>query len=140
IRHVTTVGDSPFLQLAFSHGKPQLGQQHFSGHTNTYLYLNKSCTAAAMRAASGTWAVSNGFENGTALNAPPKRRTGAFNRPCSCSVISAAISAPTPKLRTASCTITARPVLLTDLIMVSASNGAMVRKSTTSADIPCWDN
>ena len=48
----------------------------------------------------------------------------------------AAISAPKPQVRGASCTTTARPVLRTDSTIVSQSTGEIVRRSMSSADMP----
>src|SRR5690554_2562616 len=48
----------------------------------------------------------------------------------------AAISAPKPAVLGASCTITQRPVLLTDSAMVAKSSGRRVATSMTSALMP----
>ena len=70
--------------------------------------------------------------NGTGENGAPIRPTGASRWSNATSWICAAISAPRPPKRTASCTTMARLVLRTDSAMVSVSSGCSVRGSMTS--------
>jgi hypothetical protein len=65
------------------------------------------------------------------------RATGAFSAPNAFSARIAAISAPTPAVRAASCTTTARPVFFTEARSVASSSGLSERRSITSADVPC---
>ena len=62
--------------------------------------------------------------------------TGAFSLRKQRFWISALISAPTPPVWLASCTITKRPVFSTLLTMVSTSQGKIVRKSMSSTEAP----
>lgn len=70
------------------------------------------------------------------MSKPVTLSTGFLSEVKRFSWIVAAISAPVPMWRGASWTITARPVFWTDAMMVSLSNGEMLRMSTISHEIP----
>ena len=71
---------------------------------------------------------------GTSL--PVTRRTGASRWSKACSIMTAASSAPMPKVGQLSSTETRRLVFLTEATMVWTSSGRIVRRSITSAAIP----
>ncbi|OLT13309.1 hypothetical protein BJF79_20765 [Actinomadura sp. CNU-125] len=70
------------------------------------------------------------------MSNPVTRSTGAAREWKQRSWTRAAISAPTPANPWASWTTTQRPVLRTDAVTVSSSNGTIVRRSTTSRSMP----
>ena len=88
----------------------------------------------------GRYAFSSTGEKGTGTLGAPMRWMGAFSVLKQAFWTVAATSAPKPAQRFASCTTTRRPVLLTDLMTVSASKGRMERRSTTSALMPSFSS
>ena len=66
----------------------------------------------------------------------PIRVTGWSSDQKQRSWISAAISAPYPSRRGASCSTTTRAVFSTDATIVSKSSGTSVRRSMTSTEMP----
>lgn len=73
---------------------------------------------------------------GRGVKGVPTRTTGASSVQNPSSTARAAISAPMPKSRTASCAITSRLVFPREPRTVSQSMGATVRRSTTSTEMP----
>ena len=73
---------------------------------------------------------------GNGVSKPATRRIGASRYSIARSWIDAISSAPKPQVRGASCTITHRPVRLTEARMPSRSNGISVRRSSTSHEMP----
>src|ERR1700736_3991575 len=123
--HERSITDQPLAHDPSVHREPEFWHQHGGRHVGI---PTEDRTACAMAFLSGKNAFSSTFENGTGHCGAPIRRTLCFSCPCRCSLIHAAISAPTPKFLTASCTMTARPVFATDSMIVVRSNGATVRK------------
>ncbi len=92
--------------------------------------------SAAISAGCGTTASSSGGLVGVGVFFAAIRTTGQSRCQKHRSCTSAAISAPYPSLRAASCRTTAFAVFLTDVTIVSMSSGTSVRMSMTSTEIP----
>src|SRR6185369_16500260 len=98
-------------------------------------YHSKVCRIAfTTRSALGKYSCSRLYGNG--VSRPVTRRIGASRCAIARSWIEAISSAPKPQVRGASWTMTARPVFFTLASSVWMSNGASVRRSMTSTEMP----
>ena len=91
---------------------------------------------AAIRSASGRYQSSSVLANGSGMNGAATRTIGASSSSKPTSAMRAAISAPTPKASTASCTMTRRCVFASEASTAASSQGCSERRSITSASMP----
>src|SRR6266581_2338803 len=136
VLNMPAIRHQPLHQRAFLHRKSNLRNSDFHTHTCRPRALSVSRMPDSIAAGLYRYSCSNTFAKGTGTSREATRKTGAARSLYKCSWIRAVTSAPTPKLRGASCTTTARRVFATDFRMQSVSNGETVRRSTTSTEMP----
>src|SRR6185503_3704525 len=117
----------PARDLPLPHTLAQVGKLELVGHQK-----ERTCRRASTTRAGEGMCSSSSDQKGKGASYPVTRSTGPRRSRMAFSAKSAAISAPKPATRGASCTMTARPVLPTEARRVSSSSGLRERTSMTS--------
>src|SRR5690606_9756757 len=126
----------PFNDFRLLQAFAQVGQLEVFHRIPSVQSVPSTCSqAATMSATLGRYKASWRYSGG-GMSGAVTRRMGACRSSHRRSYRLAAISAPSPPERGASCTITRRPVLRTEASRVSRSSGLILARSITSQPTP----